>query len=64
MQRLHEQDISGTILSLGMEYVHLMLPMEFDPERACETPIGFKDPRTDDRQLLDRCVFRARWSKP
>jgi predicted phage terminase large subunit-like protein len=57
MQRLHEQDISGTILSLGMEYVHLMLPMEFDPERACETPIGFKDPRTDDRQLLDQVRF-------
>jgi predicted phage terminase large subunit-like protein len=53
MQRLHEQDISGVILSLGMEYVHLMLPMEFDPVRACETAIGFKDPRTDEGQLLD-----------
>jgi predicted phage terminase large subunit-like protein len=53
MQRLHEQDISGVILSLGMNYVHLMLPMEFDPERACETRIGFKDPRTDEGQLLD-----------
>jgi predicted phage terminase large subunit-like protein len=53
MQRLHEQDISGVILSLGMDYVHLMLPMEFDPARACETPIGFKDPRTDEGQLLD-----------
>jgi hypothetical protein len=37
MQRLHEQDISGVIISLGMDYVHLMLPMEFDPTRSCET---------------------------
>lgn len=57
MQRLHEQDISGVILSLGMEYVHLMLPMEFEPERACSTAIGFTDPRTDDGQLLDPVRF-------
>jgi predicted phage terminase large subunit-like protein len=59
MQRLHEQDISGVILSLGMEYVHLMLPMEFEPERACSTSIGFADPRTDDGQLLDPVRFPA-----
>jgi predicted phage terminase large subunit-like protein len=53
MQRLHEDDISGTILKLKMGYVHVMLPMEFEPERACETPIGFKDPRTYDGELLD-----------
>jgi predicted phage terminase large subunit-like protein len=53
MQRLHEQDISGVIVSLGMDYVHLMLPMEFDPQRACETIIGFRDPREDEGQLLD-----------
>lgn len=53
MQRLHEQDISGVIISLGMDYVHLMLPMEFDPSRACETAIGFRDPREDDGELLD-----------
>lgn len=53
MQRLHETDVSGVILSLGMGYVHLMLPMEFEPERACETSIGFKDPRQTDGDLLD-----------
>jgi predicted phage terminase large subunit-like protein len=53
MQRLHEDDISGTILKLRMDYVHLMLPMEFEPERACETIIGFRDPRTYDGELLD-----------
>lgn len=57
MQRLHEQDISGVILSLGMEYDHLMLPMEFDPQRACTTSIGFKDPRTEDGELLDPVRF-------
>lgn len=52
MQRLHEQDVSGTILSLGLGYEHLMLPMEFDPERRCHTSIGFKDPRTEEGELL------------
>ncbi|ULJ72961.1 hypothetical protein [Rhizobium gallicum] len=27
MQRLHEEDVSGVIAEVGMEYVHLMLPM-------------------------------------
>jgi predicted phage terminase large subunit-like protein len=53
MQRMHEDDISGAILKFRMGYVHLMLPMEFEPERACETIIGFKDPRTFDGELLD-----------
>jgi predicted phage terminase large subunit-like protein len=57
MQRLHEQDISGVIISLGMDYVHLMLPMEFDPQRACSTAIGFSDPREDEGQLLDPARF-------
>lgn len=53
MQRLHENDIAGVILALKMDYVYLMLPMEFEPERRCETIIGFKDPRTYDGELLD-----------
>lgn len=52
MQRLHEQDVSGTILSLGLGYEHLMLPMEFEPERKCYTSIGFEDPRTEEGELL------------
>lgn len=52
MQRLHEDDIAGTILKLGMDFTHVMLPMEFEPERACVTPIG-KDPRQFDGDLLD-----------
>jgi predicted phage terminase large subunit-like protein len=52
MQRLHEQDVSGVILALNLGYEHLMLPMEFEPERKCITSIGFEDPRTYDGELL------------
>lgn len=52
MQRLHEKDVSGTILSLGLGYDHLMLPMEFDPKRRCHTSIGFRDPRQHAGELL------------
>lgn len=57
MQRLHEEDVSGIIKKLGMEYVHLMLPMEFEPERRCSTIIGFTDPRKHDGELLDPARF-------
>ncbi|TLX12134.1 phage terminase large subunit [Rhizobium sp. MHM7A] len=57
MQRLHEEDISGVIHEVGMEYVHLMLPMEFEPERACSTAIGFHDPRKEEGELLDPVRF-------
>ena len=53
MQRLHEHDVSGVIKALGMDYVHLMLPMEFEVERACETLLGFRDPRQSEGELLD-----------
>lgn len=57
MQRLHEEDVSGVIEEVGMDYVHLMLPMEFEPERACETEIGFRDPREAEGELLDPVRF-------
>jgi predicted phage terminase large subunit-like protein len=52
MQRLHEKDVSGQIMKLGLGYDHLMLPMEFEPKRRCSTSIGFKDPRSQDGELL------------
>ena len=52
MQRLHEDDISGYILANDLGYVHLCLPMEFEPDRKCITPIGFEDPRTEPGELL------------
>lgn len=57
MQRLHADDVSGTIIKMGMDFVHLCLPMEFEPERACRTSIGFADPRTADGDLLDPVRF-------
>lgn len=50
MQRLHENDISGQIIQLGMPYQHVMIPMEFEPERAYRTAIR-TDPRTEDGAL-------------
>ena len=52
MQRLHEDDVSGYIIANKLEYTHLMLPMEFEPDRRCITSIGFKDPRTEEGELL------------
>lgn len=59
MQRLHENDVSGHILESDLGYVHLMLPMEFEPERKCITSIGFEDPRTEEGELL----FPGRFSR-
>jgi predicted phage terminase large subunit-like protein len=52
MQRLHEGDVSGYILENDFGYEHLMLPMEYEPDRARTTSIGFKDPRTKEGELL------------
>lgn len=52
MQRVHEQDISGYILEEELGYEHLMIPMEFEPERKCFTSIGFEDPRSEDGELM------------
>jgi predicted phage terminase large subunit-like protein len=56
MQRVHEDDVSGVILSLGFDYCHLMIPWEYDSarqfdfanERPVATTIGWTDPRCDD----------------
>ena len=59
MQRLHDRDTSGIILSGGFDYVHLCLPMEFEADRRCRTTIGFVDPRQHDGELL----FPERFSR-
>lgn len=53
MQRLHERDLAGVVLARDLGFVHLMIPMEFEPARTFMTPIGWKDPRTFDGELLD-----------
>jgi predicted phage terminase large subunit-like protein len=60
MQRLHQEDISGTIEHYNMDYVHLMIPMEFEPARKCYTRIGWEDPRSQDGELMDPVRFPRR----
>lgn len=50
-QRTAENDVTGTLLSLDLGYEHLMIPMEYDQDRHCETSIGWFDPRTTDGEL-------------
>jgi predicted phage terminase large subunit-like protein len=57
MQRLHEDDLTGHILSsdAGGDWVHLMLPMRYEPHRAAilyPNAIDWSDPRTEEGQLL------------
>lgn len=52
MQRLHEKDVSGVILEMGLPYVHLYIPMRFEPENRCTTSIGWSDPRTEEGELM------------
>lgn len=61
MQRLHERDVSGVILRLGLPYVHVCLPMEMEIERRCATKVGFIDPRTYDGELLFPQRFSREW---
>lgn len=60
-QRLAEDDWTGHILSKDRgEWTHLMLPMEYEPERSFHTvlgydedgPITWEDPRTEPGELL------------
>lgn len=52
-QRLAEDDLTGHILSKDRgEWTHLMLPMEYEADRAVVTSIGWSDPRTEEGELL------------
>jgi len=53
MQRLHEKDLSGHVLSKDNSYVHLCLPAryEMNAERT-RTPLEFKDPRSKEGEIL------------
>ena len=52
MQRLHEDDVSGVILSSesSPEWTHLCIPAEYVWRRHCVTGIGWEDPRGLDEQ--------------
>lgn len=52
MQRLNEKDVSGVILSMGLPYVHLRIPMRYEADYKCKTVIGWEDPRTAEGELM------------
>jgi predicted phage terminase large subunit-like protein len=53
MQRLYENDLTGHVLTREAgDWVHLMLPMEYEPDRHCHTLLGFEDPREEEGELL------------
>lgn len=56
MQRLHEDDLVGHVLDREEGWVHLNLPMEFDPALDTRTWINghlfWEDPRTEPEELL------------
>jgi len=52
MQRVDVNDPTGIALEIEPDkWEHLCLPMEFEPDHACQTSI-FKDPRTKPGELL------------
>lgn len=75
MQRLHMDDVSGVILQLKeLGFVHLMIPMHFEPARRCIVrlgdpppkgkpdmrPIFWQDPRKTEGELMDPKRFPAK----
>jgi predicted phage terminase large subunit-like protein len=55
MQRVHEDDVAGAVLSRGLPYCHLMIPWEYESNRQLDddgevmrTSIGWIDPRFND----------------
>jgi predicted phage terminase large subunit-like protein len=66
MQRVHEDDVSGVILTEGLDYVHLMIPMLYDTGRQVSpqgepvtTSIGWFDPRYEED--LNACDGVLAW---
>lgn len=72
MQRLHEGDLTGALLAADLGFVHLMIPMEFEEERRCTTPLmvevedevtheivlrNWTDPRSYEGELMDEGRF-------
>lgn len=61
MQRLHERDPIGHVLSNDLQWDRLILPMEHEPDHPypSRTALGFVDPRTEPGELL----FPERFSR-
>lgn len=54
MQRVHDKDLTGHILSKEKGWDHLMLPMRYErkPAHQVTSSLGFYDPRTEEGELL------------
>lgn len=50
MQRVHEDDVAGRILTSDLGYEKLIIPAEYEEGRHCHTSIGWTDPRTEEKQ--------------
>lgn len=61
MQRVHEDDVSGCILADKLPYIHLMIPMEFEPDRRTVTFIGNRLFWADPRRHEDECFWPERF---
>lgn len=52
MQRLHDEDLCGHILSRGDDWELLVLPAEYEAIERFHSSIGFQDPRAEAGELL------------
>lgn len=50
-QRVHHQDLSAKLKDRS-DWEHLLLPSEYEPDRNCQTSIGWEDPRDEGGALL------------
>lgn len=61
MQRVGPADVTGHLLTTEPEHwVHLCLPLEYNPERHCKTPI-WEDWRTKKGELLWPAAYNDAW---
>ncbi len=59
-QRLHQNDVSGLILESNEDWVHLCIPMRYDPSRSYVTVVlpqymdglPYNDPRDEEGELM------------
>ncbi len=58
-QRVHDEDVSAVLLADKLGYVHLCIPMEFEPSQRCETA-WWRDPRRDAGELASPRRFPAK----
>lgn len=68
MQRVHEDDVAGAILTDKLPYVHLMIPMEFEPDRRTVTFLPSKPGGpannlfwADPRRIEGECFWSRRF---